>query len=133
MKSMPDLKPELKFAIGTFCEEIFSILKARHPRIRGIVIQLKNGLISVGTNIKGSFSPIYYDQHHMIDSPLHDYIEKNGKCVHDCKVEIDNINPNRRLRSFNIFYKSNKSVNICENRIGNLSMDRCRLFDQFTV
>lgn len=132
---MPNLKGDVKDAIGLYCKDIFSIIKEEKTKIRGIVIQLNNGNIFIGSNVRGSFSPIYYSELYdgKINERLHDYIMHNSKCIHDCKNEIDNRNPNRRLRSFNIFYKADGSINICENKIGNMGISRCRLFEQFSI
>lgn len=138
---MNELNVNIKNSVHIFCKNMFEIIKNNHPDIRGIVVQLNHDKIYIGCNVNGSFRPIYFNPNETTNdinnAGLANYIHNNGKCIYDCKNEIDNTNLNRKLRSFNIFYKCNKkgvnSINICENKIGNVSIARCRLFNEFSL
>jgi hypothetical protein len=134
-----ELKQDLKYELGVFCKNAFDIIKVVYPKIRGIVVQLNGEDLLIGTNVSGSFGAKYYNSKdpHQTSVELRDYVHTYSKCILDCKGEIGNSYPGSKLRSFNIFYKPNQkglaTLNVCKNRIGNRSMERCRLFNEFSV
>lgn len=132
-----DLKQELKYTIGLFCKNVFDQVKQEFPKIRSIIIHYSNEQIYIGNCDRGRFKSLYYTPESEIKDnifyKLDQLIKTTGQCISDCKIEIDNMYPNRKLRSYNIFYNSTGKINICESKIGSVRIELSRLFNEFNI
>ena len=129
---MQDLTDELKDSIKKFSNDAFNLAHKNNTKIKTIVIQYNKNKIYIGKDHRGTFQASYYDP----DLPNQDHdaeqlVNNNKKVVDDCKDYIDDMYQGNKMTSFNIFYSKNGNINVCRNQIGNKSIEKSRLFNEF--
>lgn len=131
---LTDLSDDLKDRINQCCIQIFYHVKNKHQLIRSVIIQENQNQIYIGTTSNGIFEACYYDSTSKNnDQELLKIITNNRNVIDDCKAHIDQIYPQNKMRSFNIFYNKNGKINVCQNTIGNKGMNKSRLFNEFSL
>lgn len=81
---MTELDQENKDRLKEFCEKTFQIIQKNYPKIRSIIIQLNNNIVSIGHQSRGTYKSIYYHEQH--DDPnkseeLIEYVEYNKQVM----------------------------------------------------
>lgn len=127
-KEVPE---DLKYLLGEFCETILDLInKYNNRRISRFMVQYNKNDVYIGSNKNGTFDPRYYNPTLPVDRNLYWYVDTEKYCILELKKYIDEVYPNHRLRSFNIFYiGTKKEIYVCKNRLGNTGMNRCKLFE----
>jgi len=131
MPNLSEFNDNLKEPISELVTTVSDLVLKHYPRTRTVVLQYNNEKTYVGKNDNGRFKT--YQLENGDNIVLDEYMEEKYDLFIECKKEIDESNPNRKLRSFNIFFNiKSKEINICRNRIGSVSMVNSRLFKPFT-
>lgn len=130
----PILSETFKTQVYTVCKQVYDEIIQENGRITTIVIQFKNGDVTIGKS--GSYyRPIYYDAPHQV------FITPVIKSIGDANAHIfislfDQIKidyPTKKYKSFNVHFNGKTNcVSVCENRIGNTRMGCCGLYMPFT-
>jgi len=131
MPNLSEFNDNLKEPISELVTTVSDLVLKHYPRTRTVVLQYNTEKTYVGKNDNGRFKT--YQLENGDNIVLDEYMEEKYDLFIECKKEIDESNPNRKLRSFNIFFNiKSKEINICRNRIGSVSMVNSRLFKPFT-
>lgn len=147
---MAELSDSLKSDVGEFMDDLSKIVQTFYPNKKTFVVQPWNcylnprfdcGLdIYVGGQIKGSFKAFIYSNQEndqsVIDSDCYkntlNFLENNAYKLAKLNREIVEAKP--RTRSFNIFFTfKKKKIEICYNRIGNMSKKKCGIYKKFKI
>lgn len=132
MNQLNQLNFDLQQEIGKFSKNCLELIRLNNPKIKRIVIQPNDGNFYIGQEITGRFIKNFYDSTKAnTDLDLINYVMNNSQCFDKLKMEIQRVYPEKRLRSFNVFYYDNGTVYVCQNLIGNKSKDCCKLFETF--
>jgi hypothetical protein len=141
----PELNQAIKDPITNLCRGAFLIIKKFYPQRHVMVIHIKDDHISIGHDINGIYHPDYYIPsktdnliaydplsilYPTINEQFKNLIDTNKDSIDECLVEIHKIRP--KLKTFNIFYNGgDRSINICESKIGRKPIYKCQIFKQF--
>jgi hypothetical protein len=110
------------------CMNIFTILQRENPRMKSMVIQYRDNNATVGRNVDGKFSPIYFT-----GNEINDIINRYMSAINAVFDMIKIAKP--RTKSYIIHYVPQEETHlleICANRIGSKSYESSRLFEPIT-
>jgi hypothetical protein len=131
-----ELQDDIKMDLRLYFEALSPMVKELNPKIKGFVVHYSSGEVSAGSVIGGMLKLVFCNHSYPRLDPtkanVEQFVTNNSQCITRTFNEIFVVNPKRKLTTYNIFYYfKDKSIHICESRIGSISMKKCRIFNEF--